>query len=232
LGKDFVLVKRCVAISGNTLQIENGIVYINGKDFKIKNEKHKYKFEILNDKKTFRKTLNGQGLSHVNFMKSGSEHILKAKLSHNEVDVIKKLESVKNFQLVLDTFKPKQKLFTKLPNKKWTYDNMGPFIIPKKGLKIDLNYDNYLLYEQTINKFENANLKHIEGKFYIKGKTATTYTFKKNYYFMMGDNRKATSDSRSWGFLPEENIIGKVQCVLFSNFKNKFQWNRLLKPIN
>ncbi|WP_045372698.1 signal peptidase I, partial [Jejuia pallidilutea] len=86
---------------------------------------------------------------------------------------------------------------------------------------------NYLLYEQTINKFENANLKHIEGKFYIKGKTATTYTFKKNYYFMMGDNRKATSDSRSWGFLPEENIIGKVQCVLFSNFKNKFQWNRL-----
>ncbi|WP_045372014.1 signal peptidase I, partial [Jejuia pallidilutea] len=225
--KDFVLVKRCVAISGDTLQIENGIVYINGKDFKIKNEKHKYKFEILNDKKTFRKTLNGQGLSHVNFMKSGSEHILKAKLSHNEVDVIKNLESVKNFQLVLDTFKPKQKLFAKLPNKKWTYDNMGPFIIPKKGLKIDLNYDNYLLYEQTINKFENANLKHIEGKFYIKGKTATTYTFKKNYYFMMGDNRKATSDSRAWGFLPEENIIGKVQCVLFSNFKNKFQWNRL-----
>jgi signal peptidase I len=230
--KDFVLVKRCVAISGDTLQIENGIVYINGKDFKIKTEKHKYKFEILNDKKTFRKTLNGQGLSHVNFMKSGSEHILKAKLSQNEVDVIKNLKSVKNFQLVLDTFKPKQKLLVKLPNKKWTYDNMGLFVIPEKGLKIDLNHENYLLYEKTINKFENTNLKHVDGAFYIQGKIVKTYTFKKNYYFMMGDNRKATADSRAWGFLPEENIIGKVQCVLFSNFKNKFQWNRLFKSVD
>lgn len=230
--KDFVLVKRCVAVSGDTLQIEKGIVYINGKVYKVKTEKQKYKFEIINEKKTFRKTLNGQGLSHVNFMKSSSGYILKAKLSQNEVNIIKNLESVKNFQLVLDTFKPKQKLLTKLPNKKWTYDDMGPITIPKKGLQIDLNQDNYLLYKQTINKFEKANLKHVDGKFYVKGKIATTYTFQKNYYFMMGDNRKATSDSRVWGFLPEENIIGKVQCVLFSNFKNKFQWNRLLKSVD
>ena len=229
--KDFILVKRCVAIAGDTLRIENGIVYNNGKVFKVNTEKHKYKFEIINDKKTFRKTLNGQGLSHVNFMKSSSEHILKAKLSLNEVNIIKNLESVKNFQLVLDTFKPKQKLLTKLPNKKWTYDNMGPITIPKKGLQINLNQDNYLLYKQTINKFEKANIQHIDGEIYVNGKVAKTYTFKKNYYFMMGDNRKATSDSRVWGFLPEENIIGKVQCVLFSNYKNKFQWNRLLKSV-
>ncbi|APY12028.1 signal peptidase I [Seonamhaeicola sp. S2-3] len=230
--KDFILVKRCVAISGDTLHIENGIVYTNGKVFKVNTEKHKYKFEIITEKKAFRKTLNGQGLSHVNFMKSSSEHVLKSKLSQNEVDIIKNTESVKNFQLILDTFNLDRKLLAKLPNKNWTYDNMGPFIIPKIGLQIDLNQDNFLLYNQTINKFENANLKYVDGKVYVDGKIASTYTFKKNYYFMMGDNRKATADSRAWGFLPEENIIGKVQCVLFSNFKNKFQWNRLLKSVD
>ncbi len=109
---------------------------------------------------------------------------------------------------------------------------MGPFIIPKKGLQIDLNYDNYLLYNQTINKFENANLKYVDGKVYVDGKIASAYTFQKHYYFMMGDNRKATADSRAWSFLPEQNIIGKVQCVLFSNFKDKFRLSRLFKSIN
>lgn len=229
--KDFILVKRCVAISGDTLHIKNGIVYNNEKAFKINTEKHKYRFEIQ-DKKTFRNTLNSLGLNHVNLIKSKNKTILKAKLSQNEVDVIKNLKSVKNFQLILDTFKPNQKLLAKLPTKNWNYDNMGPFVIPKKGLQIDLNHDNYLLYKRIINKFENTNIKHIDGKFYIKDKIATIYTFQKNYYFMMGDNRKATSDSRVWGFLPEENVIGKVQYVLFSNFKNKFQWNRLLKGVD
>ena len=229
--KDFVLVKRCIAVSGDTLQIEKGVVYNNGKVFKVNTEKHKYKFEI-NDKKIFRKTLNALGLSHVNFMKSSSEYVLKAKLAQNEVDIIKNLESVKNFQLLLDPFKPNQKLLAKLPNKKWSYDNMGIFVIPKKGLKIDLNYNNFLLYKQIINKIEKVNIQHIGGEFYVKGKIATTYRFQKNYYFMMGDNRKATTDSRVWGFLPEENIIGKVQYVLFSNFKNKFQWDRLLKNVD
>ena len=229
--KDFILVKRCVAIAGDTLQIKNGIVYINGKIYKVDTEKHKYKFEI-EDKKTFRKTLNSLGLSHVNFMKNSSKYVLKAKLAQNEVDIIKNLESVKNFQLVLDIYKPKQKLLAKLPTKNWTYDDMGSFVIPKKGLQIDLNHENYLLYKQTINKIEKANLKYINGKFFVKDRRVNTYTFQKNYYFMMGDNRKATADSRVWGFVPEENIIGKVQCVLFSNFKNKFQWDRLLKSVN
>ncbi|WP_147679218.1 signal peptidase I [Algibacter pacificus] len=183
--KDFVLVKRCVAIAGDTLRIENGIVYINGEVFKVNTEKHKYKFEIK-DKKTFRNTLNSLGLNHVNFIKSGEKHVLKSRLAQNEVDIIKNLKSVENFQLILDTFKPDRKLLAKLPNKNWTYDNMGPFVIPKKGLQIDLNNDNYLLYKQTINKFEDANLKYVDGKVYVDGKIASTYTFKKNYYFMMG----------------------------------------------
>ncbi|QTE23532.1 signal peptidase I [Polaribacter cellanae] len=68
--------------------------------------------------------------------------------------------------------------------------------------------------------------------FYIDNKKVTTYTFKQNYYFMMGDNRNGTLDSRAWGFVPEENIIGKVQYVLYSNYQDKFQWNRVLKNVN
>ncbi|GAL89707.1 signal peptidase I [Jejuia pallidilutea] len=229
--ENFILVKRCVAISGDTLHIENGIVYINDKVFKVDDAKYRYKFKVK-DKKAFYNALDSLSLSYINFSVIRKNNFLKAILSNDEVEKIKKLESIENFQISLDPFRPKKKLLAKLPNKNWTYDNMGPFVIPKKGLQIDLNYNNYLLYRQTINKFEKANIQHIDGEIYVKGKVAKTYTFKKNYYFMMGDNRKATSDSRAWGFLPEENIIGKVQCVLFSNFKNKFQWNRLLKPIN
>ncbi|NJX16640.1 signal peptidase I [Tamlana crocina] len=231
LRKDFILVKRCVAIAGDTLHIKNGIVYNNGKIFKVEAAKYRYKFKVKY-KTAFDKAIDSLNLGHIRFSIIRKNNFLKARLSKDEVERIKNLESIENFQISLDPFRPKRKFLAKLPNKNWTFDSMGPFVIPKKGLKIDLNYENYLLYKQTINKFEKGNLKHNEGKFYVNGKTATTYTFKKNYYFMMGDNRKASSDSRVWGFLPEENIIGKVQCVLFSNYKNKFQWNRLLKSID
>ncbi len=229
--KDFILVKRCVAVAGDTLQIKNGIVYNNSKVFKVEAAKYRYKFKVKH-KTVFDNAIDSLNLGHIKFSVIRHNNYLKAILSQDEVEKIKNLESIENFQISLDPYRPKRKFLAKLPNKNWTFDTMGPFVIPKKGLQINLNYENYLLYEKTINKFEKVNIKHDEGKFYVNGEITTTYTFKKNYYFMMGDNRKASSDSRVWGFLPEENIIGKVQCVLFSNYKNKFQWNRLLKSID
>lgn len=231
LRKDFLLVKRCVAVAGDTLHIKNGIVYNNSKVFKVEAAKYRYKFKVKY-KTVFDNAIDSLKLGHIKFSIIWHNNYLKAILSEDEVEKIKNLESIENFQISLDPFRPKRKFLAKLPNKNWIFDTMGPFVIPKKELQINLNYENYLLYEKTINKFEKEKIKHDEGKFYVNGEIATTYTFKKNYYFMMGDNRKASSDSRVWGFLPEENIIGKVQCVLFSNYKNKFQWNRLLKSID
>ena len=229
--KDFILVKRCVAVAGDTLHIKNGLVYSNSKVFKVEAAKYRYKFKVKH-KKVFDNAIDSLNLGHIRFSIIRKNNFLKARLSKDEVEKIKNLESIENFQISLDPFRPRRKFLAKLPNKNWTFDSMGPFIIPKKGGQINLNYENYLLYEKTISKFEKENIKHVDGKFYVNGKLALTYTFKKNYYFMMGDNRKASSDSRVWGFLPEENIIGKVQCVLFSNYQGKFQWNRLLRSLD
>jgi signal peptidase I len=79
--------------------------------------------------------------------------------------------------------------------------------------------------------FEKNKITEKNGVYFIDGKNAKTYTFKQDYYFMMGDNRKGTHDSRRWGFLPESNIVGKVQCILFSNKNEEFQWNRLFKML-
>ncbi|WP_308990446.1 signal peptidase I [Mariniflexile litorale] len=99
-------------------------------------------------------------------------------------------------------------------------------------MHIVLNDENLAIYEKAINSSENSSVKEIDGAYYINDKKATHYTFKHDYYFMMGDNRGGTMDSRIWGFVPKENIIGKVQCVLYSNYQDEFQWNRLLKSVN
>ena len=109
---------------------------------------------------------------------------------------------------------------------------MGAIIIPKKGMRISLNTETFALYNRIINSSENCKIKDIDGVYYIDDKKTTNYTFKQDYYFMMGDNREGTQDSRAWGFVPEENIIGKVQCVLYSNYQDEFQWDRLFKSVN
>jgi signal peptidase I len=131
----------------------------------------------------------------------------------------------------IDTFSVNKKLFCNL-SKKWTLDNMGPFVVPKKGMKINLNPETFSLYRDAINSSENYLIKEIDGVYYINNNKINTYIFKQDYYFMLGDNRKYSINSRFWGFIPESNIIGKVQCVLFSNYQSNFQWNRLFKSVN
>jgi signal peptidase I len=120
---------------------------------------------------------------------------------------------------------PKDSMF------QWTIDNYGPLVIPKKGMTIPLNRYYYLLYERTIRKIEQQEIKQKNSQYYIKDSLITHYTFRHDYYFMMGDNRNNTVDSREWGFIPEDNIVGKAGLVLFSNNKERIKWNRLLKKI-
>jgi signal peptidase I len=113
----------------------------------------------------------------------------------------------------------------------WSIDNYGPIKVPYKGWQISLNDETMTLYYETIRDWENK-IENIDGQFYIDNEKVTHYTFENNYYVMMGDNRHNSIDSRMWGFLPEQNIVGKATNILWSNNHSEMKWNRILKRIN
>lgn len=227
--KNDILVKRCVAVAGDTLNIKNAKIYTNNKLYSsLDFEKNNYKFKITNKKK-IHDIIDSLSLKNYisidNKIKFG-----KANLSKFEFEQLKKMNCIDSITIQIDTFNINKKLFCNL-FKKWTLDNMGPFVVPKKGMKIDLNQETYSLYRDVI-IYENNLLKEIDSVYYINNSKINTYTFKQDYYFMLGDNRKFSIDSRFWGFIPESNIIGKIQCVLYSNYQSKFKWDRLFKNVN
>ena len=120
-------------------------------------------------------------------------------------------------------------------NKPWTRDNYGPIYIPKKGAKLALNAYNYPIYERIIRDYEKNSFEMKDGKFYVNGKQVTTYQFKMDYYWMMGDNRHNSLDSRYWGFVPEDHVVGRPVLVWLSLnkdkgwFDGKIRFNRFFK---
>ena len=124
-----------------------------------------------------------------------------------------------------------QQLFPHAQGYQWSVDNFGPVTIPAKGLTIQLTADNLPLYRRAIEFFEGNSLELRDGKIIINGQASTSYTFKMDYYWMMGDNRHNSADSRYWGFVPENHIVGRASMVVFSRDQDqrKTRWNRIFK---
>ena len=122
-------------------------------------------------------------------------------------------------------------------NKGWTADNYGPVWIPKRGESIELTLDNISVYERPIVDYEGNSLEVKDGKIFINGNESNSYTFKMDYYWMMGDNRHNSADSRYWGFVPEDHIVGKPLFVWLSLDKDrswldgKIRWERLFRCV-
>jgi len=120
-------------------------------------------------------------------------------------------------------------------HKKWNRDNYGPIWIPKKGMRLALNSYNLPIYERIISSYEHNKLEVKDKVIYINDKPATTYQFKMDYYWMMGDNRHNSADSRYWGFVPEDHVVGRPVLVWLSLnkdkslFDGKIRWNRFFK---
>ncbi|MDO5975929.1 signal peptidase I [Flavivirga jejuensis] len=219
-------VKRCMAIAGDTIIIKQGDVYINNKLLYPSNLiLNKYEFKV-NDRKTFNNKLDSLGLN-IEYNRTKQDHFI-ATLSIQDKNKLVGLNLIKGIKIVT----PPLNAYPKSKHNKWSWDEYGPYIIPKKEMRINLNPKNYLLYKKLIYAYEGVKIKNIRGVYLINGEKENHYIFKKNYYFMLGDNRKNSKDSRYLGPVPEEQIVGKVQCVLFSNYQDKFRWDRLFKTVN
>ena len=147
------------------------------------------------------------------------------------VEIINKNKSVIHTKEVFDLFP------NSLYYKDWTKDNFGPIYIPQAGKTVDLNLKTLPFYKRLISVYEKHDLKLVDNDIYIDGKKATTYTFQQNYYWMMGDNRHNSEDSRYWGYVPEDHIVGKPVFIWMSwdsNGKglNKIRWDRLFTTVN
>lgn len=230
--QNIFLVKRCIGVPGDTLEIKRGTLFVNNIFNEYEYAKNKFRFKILDRKKLYAKIKDLEikdnvirSLNHSGYMST--------RLTTNETASLKKSGVVDSLQMDLNTeAEGTSWFFFKMVNKKWTINDFGPLIIPKKNMKVELNDFNYQLYKYVILNYERKNLTKKDNSFLIDGQIVDTYTFENNYYFVLGDNRADSRDSRFIGFIPENEIIGKAQFVLLSNYQNEFQWKRFFKKIN
>lgn len=235
-------VKRCVALPGDTLRITNGQISVNGENQKnypgVQNSYTVFtNGTTINPKIIEKMGLNPDEILYDNAL-PGYSYL---PLNIEEVKDIEELGNVKEVRQNIDVYPPDfpdspLMLFPFSENYKWTKDNYGPLWVPKSGTTVNLSLDNLPLYERIITAYEKNKLEVKEGKIFINGTEAVSYTFKMNYYFMMGDNRHNSLDSRYWGFVPESHIVGTPSIIWFSksnyqSFPKNIRWKRIFKLV-
>ena len=229
-------IKRCIGLPGDTVEVRHNWVYVNGKP-QDSIENMQFDYHIITDGTPInQKKLEALGIARADVAFSNGEYIIP--LSAKKAREVKRLTNVKYIELMEPTPAGQWDGMT-FPFReefKWNRDNYGPIWIPKKGVTVPLTLANLPLYERVIHAYEGNDLKVNGDQILINGKPATTYTFKMDYYWMMGDNRHNSADSRFWGFVPEDHIVGKPKFVYLSFNKDKkfpanIRWNRILMKI-
>lgn len=218
---DLTLIKRCIGIPGDTVHIQNGVISSETNnltyDYIIDDPFSKLNWEILNEKNIHLggKTLNNQWLLNLSEEQKNEIYFLS-----DSIKIKKHIEPIHYYD---NSLFPSNECYT------WNRDQYGPVYIPKKGDSIILNTQNIHLYKRILTEYENNEIWSSDESLFINGDTVLSYVFKENYYFMLGDNRHHSQDSRHWGFVPETNLIATCNLIVFN--LDEFSYNRLLKKI-
>ena len=239
-------IKRCQGTPGDTLSVVNAQVYVNGKaapnppgeqiDYNVTTTGIDLNPQIKQDLE-----ISDYGNGYMTMTKSSAATLRGYSNIKSVLPNIKGKgldTSINSLVFPSNPAYPVYKVLPwKLPNYGWTEDNFGPVIIPKRGWTVKLDSMTFPIYIRAIQVYENNKVEIKGHDIYINGQKTDTYTFKMNYYWMMGDNRHDSADSRYWGFVPEDHIVGRALFVWMSwddsaDFLHKIRWSRLFRGVN
>ena len=229
-------VKRCVGIPGDSLSIKDGIVYINGKIMPMpERAKPQYSYTVTTDGSGFDQTYITKELNITDGVYQSTQNTFYFRALTEESANRLRLNPIVKSVVRNISHEAEAAIFPY--NTKWNLDNLGPIYIPKKGVTVALNTESLPFYKTIIREYEKNDLKVTGTEIRINGQIATTYTFKQDYYWMMGDNRHNSLDARYFGYTPEDHIVGKPVFIWMSldpNGKglNKVRWDRVFTTVS